>query len=141
MQLQVKELAGRCGVSADTVRHYTRIGLLSPRRDPGNGYKLFDEGDARRLNFIHRAKQLGYTLAEIRKIIAESRRGRSPCPMVREILEGRIRENRKRLEEALHLQRRMEQALANWKKLPDGMPDGHSICRLIESFHDADQGR
>ena len=56
-----------------------------------------------------------------------------PCPRVREILMTRIKENRSHLEELMALQSRMEQALEQWKKMPDGVPDGHSVCHLIES--------
>ena len=45
----------------------------------------------------------------------------------------RIDENRQRLDELLALQVRMEQALKKWGDMPDGVPDGHSVCHLIES--------
>ena len=133
MPLQVKQLAAECGVSLDTVRHYARLGLLAPKRHPGNGYKLFDARDAERLAFIKRASQLGFTLAEIKEILDRSAQGRSPCPMVREIFGKRLKENRARLERELAWQRRMEKAFADWQKMEDGVPDGHSVCRLIES--------
>jgi len=139
MALQVKELARRCAVTSDAIRYYTRIGLLQPVRDANNKYRLFNDEDLRRLNFIQRAKSLGYTLGEIKKIFEESRRGNSPCPMVRDIIQRRIEQTRRRLQQELKLQERMEQALRQWQDMADGVPDGHSICRLIESFDD-DQG-
>jgi hypothetical protein len=57
-----------------------------------------------------------------------------PCPRVREILQQRIVENRRRLEELIALQTRMENALLDWADKPDGIPDGYSVCHLIESF-------
>ena len=134
MNLQVKELAEDCGVTLDTVRHYTRLGLLRPQRDPGNGYKLFGHDDVTRLRFIKRAKALGFTLPEIREILGHSARGLSPCPMVREIFSRRLAENRERLRREMEWQRRMEDEFARWRALPDRVPDGRSICRLIESF-------
>jgi hypothetical protein len=53
--------------------------------------------------------------------------------MVRQIIAGRIEENRSKLNELAALQKRMERALGKWSKLPDGMPDGESVCYLIES--------
>ena len=41
--MRVTELARAGGVTAETVRHYTREGLLRPQRDPRNGYQLYDE--------------------------------------------------------------------------------------------------
>ena len=63
--------------------------------------------------------------------------GESPCPTVSEILQRRIEDNRKRIEELLRLQNRMEEALAQWNDMPDGVPDGHTICVLIESMDSA----
>lgn len=134
MLYQVKELAKLCKVPADTVRHYTRIGLLRPDRDPVNGYCKYRVCDAKRLDFIRKAKTLGYSLKEIEHILAESRKGKSPCPLVRELINQRIQENRAHLEQLMELQNRMESALASWEKMPDGVPDGDSICHLIESM-------
>ena len=70
---------------------------------------------------------------EVADILEESEKGNSPCPKVREILRRRIEENRRKLEELTNLQERMEHALVHWAEMPDGMPDGHSVCHLIES--------
>ena len=139
MNLQVKELADGCGVTLDTVRHYTRLGLLNPRRDPGNGYKLFSPDDVTRLRFIKHAKALGFTLPEIKSILGHSAQGRSPCPMVREIFSRRLAENRDRLRREMEWQQRMESEYERWQTLPDRVPNGDSICRLIESFDMSDK--
>ena len=133
MSYQVKELAKLCNLPADTVRHYTRIGLLRPERDPGNGYYRYRVSDSKRLDFIKSAKSLGYSLKEIQHILAESRKGKSPCPLVRELISQRIQQNRAHLEQLMELQIRMEKALSSWEKMPDGIPDGDSICHLIET--------
>ena len=133
MSYQVKQLAKLCKVPADTVRHYTRIGLLKPDRDPDNGYYKYRVSDSKRLEFIKKAKSLGYSLKEIEQILAESRKGKSPCPMVRELINRRIHENRAHLEQLMELQNRMETALISWENMPNGVPDGDSICHLIES--------
>ena len=133
MSYQVKQLARLCKVPADTVRHYTRIGLLKPDRDPVNGYYQYRISDSKRLDFIKKAKSLGYSLKEIEHILAESRKGKSPCPLVRELISQRIQENRAHLEQLMELQLRMENALTSWEKMPDGVPNGESICHLIES--------
>lgn len=126
-------LADLSGVSAENVRYYTRRGLLKPFRNPRNRYRLYRKSDIARLHFIRQAKNLGYTLGEIGKIFAESNYGKSPCPLAREIIANRIAINRKRLDEMLELQTRMEAALVQWEKLPDRSPDGQTVCYLIES--------
>lgn len=133
----VKDLARMCEMSTDAIRYYTRRGLLNPVRDPVNQYNLYNKRDVQKLNFIARAKYLGYSLGDIEKIFRDCEKGKSPCPRVRHIIEQRISENRKRLEKMVSLQRRMENALAQWEKMPDGIPDGDKICALIDSFDDS----
>ena len=83
---------------------------------------------------IRKAKRLGYSLNEIKHILEESQKGESPCPMVRDLISRRIQVNRARLEQLMKLQVRMEQALKKWATMPDGIPNGHSVCQLIEFF-------
>ncbi len=127
-------LAKRTNVPLFTVRYYTRIGLLKPSRDLRNGYKMYKSGDAERLGFITTAKGLGFTLAEIEKIFDHATHGDSPCPMVREIVERRVEENKKKIRELKRLQSRLESAVDMWKLMQDSEPDGRSVCSLIESF-------
>lgn len=132
--MTVSELATQAQVVPEVVRYYSKIGLLKPRKNRSNGYKLYDAADVAKVRFIRKAKHLGYTLKEIDEIISHSRNGKSACPLVRQIIENRIEENRRRLDEMLALHTRMESAVRQWRRMPDGMPDGHSICVLIESF-------
>jgi DNA-binding transcriptional MerR regulator len=132
----VKELAKYCEVTTDAIRYYTRLGLLKPVRDPANKYNIYNSKDVQKLRFITRSKYLGYRLNDIAKIFKDCEKGKSPCPRVRKIIEQRIPENRKRLEQLMQLQQRMESAVLQWDKLPDGIPDGDTICALIESFED-----
>ncbi|MGM0823740.1 MAG: MerR family transcriptional regulator [Pseudomonadota bacterium] len=132
--MKVSELAKRGGVTPETVRHYTREQLLAPTRQPENGYQLFSATDLERLHFIQRARKLGFSVAEIRDILAHADHGDSPCPMVRDLLANRLPQIRAQIQELEALAQRMEQALESWQHMPDGTPDGHSLCRLIESF-------
>ncbi|MCZ0928612.1 MerR family DNA-binding protein [Halomonas janggokensis] len=134
--MKVSELAKRGGVTAETVRHYTREQLLAPKRHPDNGYQLYSATDLERLQFIQRARKLGFSVAEIRDILAHADQGDSPCPLVRDLLANRLPQIRAQIQELEALAQRMEQALESWQHMPDGTPDGHSLCRLIESFPD-----
>lgn len=132
--MKVSELAKAAGVTAETVRHYTREGLLSPRRHPDNGYQLYGHQDLSRLRFIQRARTLGFSVREIGEILAHADHGDSPCPLVRDMLAARLPEVREQISQLEALAARMQQALDAWADMPDGLPDGHSLCRLIESF-------
>ena len=129
----VTELANRCETTPHAVRYYTRMGLLRPKRNPDNGYRLYRLSEISWLRFVRQAKSLGYTLNEIKEIMFDVDDNNSPCPRVREVLLKRIDENRKNLDELNALQSRMENALTQWEEMPDGVPDGHSVCHLIET--------
>ncbi len=131
--MTVAVLAKQSGATPHAVRYYTRLGLLSPTRNPENGYREYKPSEVSWLRFIRQAKALGYTLHEIQEIMQDRDEGQSPCPRVREILQRRIVENRRHLEELLDLQGRMEAALLTWSKMPDSKSSGHSVCHLIES--------
>lgn len=132
----VNELAKQSNAPAHVVRYYLRIGLIEPTTQQQNGYRLFEPQQASRLRFIRLAKQLGFTLSEIRQILEHSERHQSPCQDVRKIIQSRIEENRVKIDEMMQLQSRMESALELWQTMPDGEPDGHSVCHLIESFEE-----
>lgn len=132
--LTVSGLSKLANVTTDSVRHYVRIGLLDPKRDPDNGYKIFEGDDIKKVKFIRRAKALGFTLSDISKILNHSKMGESACPAVRKIIEKHIQENKTKVQELVALQKRMEDALKKWQTMPDGEPDGHAICYLIESI-------
>ena len=132
----VNELAARAAAPPQVVRYYARIGLLKPRRHQENGYRLFGKQDAQRLRFIRMAKQLGFTLGEIRQITEHADHCESPCGDVRKIIQQRIRENHAKIDAMMNLQGRMESALELWASMPDGIPDGHHVCHLIESFEE-----
>ncbi|WP_407351557.1 heavy metal-responsive transcriptional regulator [Luteimonas sp. R10] len=72
--MKIGELARRAEVGIDTLRYYEREGLLPPPRRLASGYRSYGEDDLARLHFIRRAKTLGFTLAEIRDLLALSGR-------------------------------------------------------------------
>ena len=139
--MTASDLAKRTNLPIYTVRHYTRIGLLKPSRNLKNGYRLYKSSDKERLRFIAAAKELGFTLNEIEEILDHAVHGDSPCPMVREIVEKRIDENKAKIRELKRLQSRLEKAAGIWKSMKDSEPDGHSVCRLIESFAEGEKYR
>ena len=70
--MKIGQLARQAGVPIDTVRYYERHGLLpEPTREP-SGYRVYQAADVDRLRFVRRAKGLGFTLVEIRELLALS---------------------------------------------------------------------
>lgn len=131
--LTVRDIAIDVGVPDHVVRFYARAGLIRASGRAANGYRHFAPFEAKRVSFIRMAQSLGFSLGEIRELMRHSRRGTSPCPLAREIIEKRLAENREHLKAARALQARMEHASAAWRAMPDQVPKGDELCALIES--------
>jgi len=130
--MRVTELAKVMNTTPDTVRYYTRIGLISPLKNPENGYKAYNKAVQQRLKFILSARQLDFSVAEIRDILAEADKGHTACPLVREIVAHRLAETEKQFQAALLLRDKLSKAVSDWQRKPDKAPSGHMICHLIE---------
>ncbi len=105
--LKIGEVARRTGIGIETLRFYERSGLLGrPARTEG-GYRLYSAEELLRLEFIKRAQTLGFTLDEIKRIMAESRAGERPCAEVREIVRERLTELDERLKQMRQLSQRL----------------------------------
>jgi DNA-binding transcriptional MerR regulator len=131
--MTVFELAKRGGVPAHVVRYYTQRGLLRPVRNSRNRYREYGEADLYRLQFVCRAKTVGFTLTDIELILRDADRGVPPCPEVRRLVRLRAQENEQRLAAAGDLQRRIREAVDAWEAIPDQAPDHKSLCRLIDA--------
>ncbi len=77
---------GRLGTLGDiepkTLRYYDRVGLVRPTARTPAGYRVYAEDTVERLRFIRRAKALGTSLADIRRILAVRDEGAPPCQHV-----------------------------------------------------------
>ena len=89
--LRIGTLSARTGLSIDTIRFYERQRLLrSPSRSSG-GFRLFAEEDVAVLHFIKSAQELGFSLEEIRDLLALRQDSDKACPSMQRLLEGKLR--------------------------------------------------
>ncbi|HVF34485.1 MAG TPA: MerR family DNA-binding protein [Candidatus Saccharimonadia bacterium] len=75
MGLTVKQVAERVGMPSRTVRYYDRIGLVRAEERSSAGYRLYDDEQEGRLRFVLRAKRLGFSLDDIRALLAAAEGG------------------------------------------------------------------
>lgn len=130
--MRVNELAKTLNTTADTVRYYTRLGLLVPSKDSQNGYKEYSSKDRQRLRFILGARQLGFSVSDVRQIINEAQSGRTACPLARKLIEQRMAETEQQFQHMLRLRNRMQSVVELWQAKPDKAPSAHLVCHLIE---------
>lgn len=67
--MNIKDVAERAGLPAKTIRYYEEIGLIRPLRS-ANGYRAFRDSDLHKLAFLARARGLGFTIEDCRKLLA-----------------------------------------------------------------------
>ncbi|WP_196139318.1 MerR family transcriptional regulator [Aliikangiella sp. G2MR2-5] len=132
--MKVSELAKKLEVAPDTVRFYTRIGLIKPVIDETNGYKHYDRKEQGRLRFILSARHLGFTVKDIKRILQESDQNKNSCPLVRKLIEEKLKETELQFKEAQALRGRMQKAIEDWKDKPEQEPSSEMVCHLIEGF-------
>jgi MerR family mercuric resistance operon transcriptional regulator len=108
--IQIGELSRRTGCNIETIRYYERISLLpAPARSTGH-YRVYDTADVRRLAFICRARELGFTLDRVRALLGLSANDRQDtCAQVRELAAGHLAEVRAKIADL----RAMERVLAD----------------------------
>lgn len=103
MALKVSDLAGKVGVSTDTIRYYERLGLLPPAERTSSGYRQYEQGSVRRIQFIKDAQSLGLTLAEIGELLKIQDDGACPCGHTKAMLEKRLDQVNREIETLLAL--------------------------------------
>ena len=108
--IQIGELSRRTGCNIETIRYYERISLLpAPARSAGH-YRVYDTADVWRLAFIRRARELGFTLDEVRALLALSANDRQDtCAQVLELVAGHLAKVRAKIADL----RAMERVLAD----------------------------
>lgn len=70
VHMQIGQVAARTELSIRTVRHYDDVGLVTPSVRSSGGFRLYSEADVNRLLVVRRMKPLGFTLAEMKDLLA-----------------------------------------------------------------------
>ena len=124
-------LSQRAGCNIETVRYYERAGLMpDPERSEG-GYRLYQEQHVRRLQFIRRCRELGFTIAEIRALLDLVDHKGYTCEEVRDISIAHAEEVRRKIEDLRRLERTMRAMIKEC--------DGGAVpeCPIIDALFDA----
>ncbi|MFP5357211.1 MAG: MerR family transcriptional regulator [Gammaproteobacteria bacterium] len=103
--LTIGKVAQQAGVGVETVRFYAREGLIAQPPQRAFGFRQYPPETVARLQFIQRAKQLGFSLKEIRDLL-ELRVGRdTTCAEVRERAYSKIKDIEQRIQGLQHMRK------------------------------------
>lgn len=95
----IGQLANKVGVNVETIRFYQQKGLILEPVKPSDGYRKYSEMDEKRLQFILYAKQVGFTLKEIQKLLElNDIIGKDTCENVKTIAQDKIKEIQEKIE-------------------------------------------
>ena len=128
--MKIGEVAKLSGTGIETIRYYERQGLLlEPERRP-SGYRQFDETTVERLSYIRQAKELGFTLAEIRELL-ELSFAHSDCSHIHQRAEDKIRDIENKIRSLQQMKRSLRKIVEHCKthNLPADCPLVHTSQR------------
>jgi len=133
-RVTIGKLAESCGVSGDTIRFYERSGLLQTDTRSRAGYRLYDTESIRRLKFIKRTRDLGFSLDEILQILALRSADGATCGQMLELTQRKILDARTRVSELAHIERALT-------RLAETCPGGDTPigqCTILDQLDPGD---
>ena len=127
--IAIGALSKHTGTNIETIRYYERIGLLpAPARSSG-GYRLYGAGHFKRLNFIRRARMLGFSIGEVRTLLRLADERKQPCAEVRVVAEAHLSDVRAKIADLEAMERVLEETVARCAK------GTGSYCPMIEALY------
>ncbi|WP_417527256.1 Zn(2+)-responsive transcriptional regulator [Marinomonas shanghaiensis] len=128
---QIGELAKAYNINNDTLRFYEKNALLTPSHRSESGYRLYSEKDKEILQFILRAKSVGFTLAEIRELLSiEIDKANSACADVKVLVDAKLSDVEKKLAELT----RFQTSLKRLSNACCGGEESAEHCTILEAL-------
>lgn len=109
--LNIGEAAEASGVSAKMIRHYEAIGLVARPRRSSSGYRLYRDADVHVLRFVKRARNLGFTIEEIGKLLGLWHDRRRASADVKKLAAKHVAELEQRISEMQAMRRSLAQLI------------------------------
>lgn len=133
--LQRAELARRTGANLETVRYYEKVGLLPPPPRTAGGYRSYDRAHERRLSFVLRSRELGFSLDEVRALLRLVDERDQPCAEASRLAVTHLADVRAKIADLKRMERVLKDIVA---QCGDGTrPD----CPLIDSLFQEHRAR
>ena len=131
-KLSIGLVARRTGASVPTIRYYEEIGLLPPASRTEAGQRSYDEATVRRLVFIRRCRDFGFSIDQVRELAGLVDQPDRPCAEVRDIAAAHLAEVRRKLDELKALEAGLSAFVCNCDKACAGGPAVD--CTILEEL-------
>jgi DNA-binding transcriptional MerR regulator len=132
--LTIGRVAGKTGVKVPTIRYYEQIGLLAEPGRSGGNQRIYDEGAIKRLTFIAHARELGFSLQQIRELLNLADDPHQSCEQANEIAVQHLGEIESRMKRLRSLKKELLNMVHVCK-----INGTIANCRVIETL--ADHGK
>jgi MerR family mercuric resistance operon transcriptional regulator len=126
--LQRAALARETGCNLETIRYYEKIGMMPEPPRTASGYRVYDDTHVSRLRFILRARELGFTVGNIRDLLALVDGGTQTCSEVKELTKAHLVDIRAKIQDL----KRIEAVLAETAAQCSG--DEVPECPVLEAL-------
>lgn len=100
---KVGYIAEKVGVNVETLRYYEKIKIMPKPKRKDSRYRYYDELDLRRLLFIKRAKELGFTLKEIKELLNLKIESTATCGDVKHLAEHKLNDIEERIKDLMNI--------------------------------------
>ena len=126
--MRIGELAKATGTKAETIRYYEREGILPAADRTDSNYRDYSDNHLAALTFVRRARQLGFSMAQVRELLALSDRADKPCQEVDELVHNQLEEVERKLLDLSSLRDELRLMLRSCEANSIGE------CRIVESL-------
>jgi DNA-binding transcriptional MerR regulator len=134
------ELAKLTGVSTDTLRFYERNRLLPLAPRAANGYRCYPPESLQRVLLIRRALGLGFSVAELARVLKARDSGGAPCKTVRALAGEKLEQIESQLKELVRFRKELTKVIRDWDSRLDGASPGKPL-HLLEAMPATPQTR
>ncbi|MDV6031443.1 MAG: heavy metal-responsive transcriptional regulator [Phycisphaera sp. RhM] len=110
-QFTISQLAKAAGIPTTTVRYYERIGLVEPEDRSYGNYRLYGNESLKKLEFIRAAQAVGFTLEDVKSLLADDHGDTPTCGSVQGLIEDRLADVEERLIDLRHVRKVLKSAL------------------------------
>lgn len=133
--MTIRELAAETGVSSKALRYWESRGLLPKPGRTHTGYRVYPIAAVQKVQFIRRAKSIGFTLSEIRSLFEITKQGGTPCKTVDEWTSRKLKALDRQIALLTQLRTKLHQHRRRWRgRLPCPPLKPNEICCLIEEL-------
>src|SRR6266508_1623196 len=118
--LMIGEVEKESGASRKALRLYEAAGILPAHRRTAAGYRVYGADTLALLSFVRQAQRLGFSLDEIKEIVAIKRAGRAPCHHVRDLVRRKTDELDRRLTDLMEMRNGLRALVKGWRSSGQG---------------------